>query len=260
MSLHGPIEVVSGVRLWLHFSGDTDAHVGHDLNAAHLTENDVRRAERYRSIGKRRQFLISRKVIFDVVNRELNGMREYFPWRIASHVQSGRPELRDSAGGKIRSISISHSGNLTAIAFSNPEVDIGVDVEVCDQVLNPDSIARIPLTPYEAEWHGQLSGMTRTDAIRQSWTIKEAVWKSVGKESAIEMYQLTTEPTGRQRVAIGRKTGCDYCEERTVQCFGGAEGRYFPGTAYPPVADPEYREFCGAVAVSTLCRGTAVAW
>ena len=246
--------------MWLYFSGEADADVEQDLNAAHLSENDVRRAERYRSTQKRRQFLISRKVIFEVVNRELTGIRGCFPWRLASQVQDGRPEVQDSAGKKIMSVSISHSGNLTGIAVCNSEVDVGVDVEVCDQVQNTEAIARISLTPHEEEWHRQLSDTSKSDAIRQNWTIKEAVWKSVGKRVATGMCQLETRPNGRQKVVIGVKSGRRDCEERTVQCFGGAEGLYFPGTVCPPVSDPEYREFCGAVAVSTLCRGTAVAW
>lgn len=188
----GPFQPLPGCRLWLSENCDIADGRNTELNQIEaeslLNPRDMARWIRYRPIAKKRQFLNSRAAIRDVLAREFGPLAE------ALHVdtlESGQPILRNKHGHDFMGISLSHSGNLNAIAFSNDQRGIGVDIEEIQSARTCDLRPSF-LNHDELEWlarHGQENSRDITLAI---WTMKEAIWKALGGPLDLDVTQIAT--------------------------------------------------------------------
>ena len=138
-----------------------------NLPDSDLQPQEVEHAARYKSKGRRRQYVASRALL-----RAL----------LAEH--TGRPaasfEVVADEGGKPLcvggpAISISHSDDIVACAVCDVG-DIGIDIEFPHRTRNVAAIARRYFCPEEAEWVGDQPA----DRFYMLWVLKEAWLKATG--------------------------------------------------------------------------------
>ena len=197
--LAGPFELLPGCRLWLAvFAPQHDESVSiDDERAEHeLSEEDFRRWRRYRNPGKRRQLLNSRRVVRAVLRSESEQCFAATDLHAASRLlhfcsdASGRPLVLDSTGEEVFSISLSHSGNVVAIAVSELPDRIGVDVEVVCP-LNEAALMNSAATTEEVAWMTQQPASARAELLRTLWVMKESVWKTAPTEGEMSLLDVS---------------------------------------------------------------------
>lgn len=115
---------------------------------------------------------------------------KYFVWKLLENalmrsfgLRIGELEIAQSKSGKWECpecfFSLSHSGNLAAVAVSAKPV--GIDIERRDEARFTPSLARKILTCSELKEIEQQEGIIRSDAINALWTKKEALFKLAGE-------------------------------------------------------------------------------
>lgn len=102
--------------------------------------------------------------------------------------------------GKVRAIdaegihlSVSHSGELIAVAI-HPGTPVGVDVEVVDPRIDPDSLATVSLAELEAKELARYEPAERARAFTAYWTRKEAVVKATGDGMRADLRKVIVSP------------------------------------------------------------------
>jgi 4'-phosphopantetheinyl transferase len=105
-------------------------------------------------------------------------------------------------------LSITHSGDLVGVAIA--DVPVGIDVERIDPALDVDVLARMVLTPDEAQELKEYDGLNKIRAFTTYWTRKEAVVKATGEGlrtdlRSVDPYraiELVTDPDYRAALAV----------------------------------------------------------
>ncbi len=178
MHLAEPVRVFPDCRLWLaSFDHDLPKSVSNtevDLEQAKMTNRDLIRWRQFRPAEKKRQFLNSRLAVRAMLQREFAAEAEDIQFDSDSN---GCPILTSRNGTRYAQISLSHSENVIAVAISNSEFPIGVDIEV-DQPLHSDALRLVALHPHEQTWCDSQTGR-ESDALLTLWTVKESVWKTL---------------------------------------------------------------------------------
>lgn len=178
MQLTEPVEVFPHCSLWLvYFNPESDEAASNwsiDLVDAKLSNRDLLRWKQFRPAVKKQQFLDSRLAVRAVLKRELGDDAELVQFDSDSQ---GRPVLQSEGVNHGLQISLSHSENVVAVAISNGEFPIGVDIEIGVQ-LRADALRLISTHPHERIWCDQWIGR-EAEALLALWTVKEAVWKSL---------------------------------------------------------------------------------
>jgi len=190
----------ANVRVWLKWD---DLKQPLDLDC--LSDEERSRGEKYRVPEKRRQFYFSR-----VTGRKLFGdLLGATPQQI-SWSASGVPDVSAVIDGKLREIrcSLSHSGQLLAIAIGPPNSGLGIDVEFETAVFNPSAVSHIVLTESERLQLEQLPVSDRNRALLHIWTVKEAALKSLRLHSPPQLHNF--------EVALGRD--CFDLSQKLNQC------------------------------------------
>lgn len=90
-------------------------------------------------------------------------------------------------------LSISHSGDLIAVAF-HPRTPVGVDVEVVDPKIEADSLATVSLAESEAKELAKYEPAERARAFTTYWTRKEAVVKATGDGMRADLRTVIVSP------------------------------------------------------------------
>src|SRR5215469_4689665 len=142
-----------------------------------LSVDELTRAQRFHFERDRRHF-IGRRAILRIV---LASYLENTPASVRfSYNEFGKPCLADSAHSNRLSFNLSHSGELIRIAVAIDR-DVGIDIEVVDESVPIDSVARSFFCPREIATLEALPESLRRAEFFSCWTRKEAYVKARGK-------------------------------------------------------------------------------
>ncbi len=136
-----------------------------------LSELDAGRWQRYRTVAKKNQFLMSRRAISFVLHEQFGaGHSLRF---VASH--SGCPRLLDRTGRDVATISMSHSQNVVGLGIDLDHRPIGVDCEIVESVV-PNAVHRY-LGESNFPEYADLPAVEQQRRAAVRWTEFEARWK-----------------------------------------------------------------------------------
>ena len=142
-----------------------------------LSVDELTRAERFHFDRDRRHF-IGRRAILRIV---LASYLENTPASVRfSYNDFGKPCLADPAHSNRLSFNLSHSGELIRIAVAIDR-EVGIDVEVVDESVPIDSVARSFFSPREIATLEAMPELLRRAGFFSCWTRKEAYVKARGK-------------------------------------------------------------------------------
>ena len=189
----GPFAMLSNCNLWLALDeGVSEARAPHPLDLPpdlQLTANDLRRWQRFRTVEKQRQFLLSRVAVDEVLRREIDD-RSVAVRFVAD--ASGRPMVVSNDDQEVRQISLSHSGPVTAVVISSEIHSIGVDVEIVEPV-HTAALRSMVEHPGDHEFRTIARDANESEYLRTLWTIKESVWKSLGGGHPISVTDISVQ-------------------------------------------------------------------
>ena len=106
----------------------------------------------------------------------------------------GKPHLVPSPGhtGPLPELSISHSGNLVAVAVT-AGLPVGIDVEQ-ERDVEVDGLVRMTLSAAEQTSWAAVPAPDRDAAFFTYWSRKEAILKATGRGLSIAMTKVTVTP------------------------------------------------------------------
>lgn len=224
--LWGPYSMLPDCRLWLaenrynSFSGD-DA-ITYEKSKSLLNSVELERWNRYRPGRKKQQFLFSRVAVRDVLIREFGEKSRDLR---LNPDKRGRPEIIDSRGERVVSISLSHSENLTAILLSNARNNPGVDIEVSREV-NARSFSLSFVNEYEHNWIQKESFSNSAEVMLAIWTLKESLWKAMGGPEETSLQDIVVDY--RESELTAETDGINLSGVRLASHFFG-QSYSFPG-------------------------------
>lgn len=187
------------VDLWCAFSEDGDAPALERLHRSVLSPDEAQRAARFHFQKDRRQFLLTRALVRDVLSRYV-GVK---PSALAfARSEYGKPSLADPARSPV-AFSLSHTKGLSVCAVAPLEM-IGVDVERLDRTNCHPEVANRFFAPAEAAYLKALEGDARRLEFLRLWTLKEAFVKARGKGLSIPLtsFQIGFAPGRPVRVSF----------------------------------------------------------
>jgi 4'-phosphopantetheinyl transferase len=141
-----------------------------------LSFDERERAARFRTESSRRQFVLARGVLRDVLCRYTGSPANELHF---AYTAFGRPYL---AGQKQQRIdfNVTHSQNICLIAVSS-RYRIGVDIEYASSVIDHEAVARESFSSEEFAKFEAVDSALRTQTFFEIWTRKEAHLKAIGK-------------------------------------------------------------------------------
>ncbi|KPW48677.1 4'-phosphopantetheinyl transferase [Pseudomonas syringae pv. berberidis] len=164
--------------------------------ASFLDREETERADGIRSARVRRQYIATRATARVSLALQTGQPLQHIRFREGVW---GKPYLDAMPGQITCDFNISHSDRYVAIALGQPATSdgqscsgcIGLDIETHQQRLDIDSIASCSLTDHEHQTFQSLSHHTAKRAyFLRSWTLKEAVLKSVGTGLVTDLKQI----------------------------------------------------------------------
>lgn len=204
--LYGPYSILPDCRLWLaenqHYNRSPDMEMAKEIAEARLSPGELDRWNRYRPISKKLQYLFSRIAIRDVLVREFG---EASCGVFLNTGESGEPQLSDSQGNSLASISLSHSENLTAILLSNERNKPGVDIEVLKPI-NARTFGLSFVNDFEYNWMRRESFIDCAEVMLAIWTLKESLWKAMGGPKESSLHDLVADYQNSALIAETRNT------------------------------------------------------
>ncbi len=167
-----------------------------------LSQEEIRRADRYRFARQRRQFILTRGALRGLLGRYLDMAPEHCRITLS---ESGKPALaatpierrpdvaHSSEPSPIRpdevSFNVAHAGDQAIIAIGRG-VEVGVDIELLRPLDERQALADMILSPTEKKRWQALSEEKRIRAFYALWTRKEAVAKAIGQGLLMELNTL----------------------------------------------------------------------
>lgn len=161
------------VHVW-RCSLDQDPHQI-KLLESNLSENELKRAGRFKSVNGRIHFTVSRGVLRALLGRYLKLAPKDIKFRYGRH---GKPSLAAESDSYL-SFNVSHSGNVSLYAFAYKS-RIGVDIEYMRGERNFQGIAERFYSSGEVTALNALSKDKQLEAFFRLWTCKEAYLKAIG--------------------------------------------------------------------------------
>ncbi len=141
-----------------------------------LSPLEIERANRYRAIDRREEFIIARGLLRTLLARVLREDPLDLDFSIGGN---GKPALAGpESGGAIR-FNVSHSHGIILIAMTRDR-EIGVDVEMIRDKADHDRLAQRFFSNVECEQLRSLPPADRRRAFFHCWTRKEALLKATG--------------------------------------------------------------------------------
>jgi 4'-phosphopantetheinyl transferase len=148
-----------------------------------LSSDELERAARFHHERDRNNFANSRALLRVV----LAGYMSDAPYALNFlYNEFGKPRLNSSYESGSLDFNLSHSGNNLRIAVARDRA-VGIDIEVVDETVPLESIARTFFSPKEVEALGNLPPQLKRIAFFSCWTRKEAYIKARGSGLSIPL-------------------------------------------------------------------------
>ncbi len=183
----------ASISIWLSF-------IREDLLPAHYTvflaDDEKEEIGRLQSRAKAREYVVSRAVIRKALSHAARQEVKPHEWRLEKK-KGGKPIVKEPASFAQFQFNLSHCSGLVAVAVSK-DLEVGLDIEPGDQVIELRDVSSV-LTHSETSWIKKMNKDAQKIAILQTWTIKEAFLKLLGKGFSIDPRELEvvvgTDPT-----------------------------------------------------------------
>jgi 4'-phosphopantetheinyl transferase len=182
---------LGGVELWL-VEGPGTAAERRALREL-LSEREEARAARFKVERARESFLVSRGVLRRLLGEVLKSEPDTIQFGEGPH---GKPFLAGAHSGCGLEFNVSHSGDLVLFAISR-RGPVGVDVELNEDTVNVEALARRHFSPAEAD---QLLSEGRVEdrmpSFYRCWTRKEAYLKArgTGLTTKLDSFEVSLLP------------------------------------------------------------------
>lgn len=193
--------------------GPRDVHVyaipTHDLRredtttlSAWLSPAELAAAQRLRFPGGTEKAIVSYGALRKLLGAYLHHSPASFQ---IVRTPYGKPYLLRGKEVSELKFNLSHSGELTLIAFSLV-AEVGVDVERIRPDFSIESVSSMALAPEEQRWLNELSEGDRVIQFYRLWTRKEAVLKAAGVGLSVRPSHVDVSQIERAGVLL-RDTG-----------------------------------------------------
>jgi 4'-phosphopantetheinyl transferase len=167
--------------------------------AACLTPDERDRADRYRGVKVREQFVACRGLLRQVLGGCLGVDPRAVP---ITYTGAGKPVLADP----VVHFNLTHTDGLALIAVGLRR--LGVDVERVRAVTGVEGLVERFFSPAEREAFRRLPAADRQAAFLRGWTCKEAVLKAVGSGVlALDTFDVEMDPARPPAVLAARDLG-----------------------------------------------------
>lgn len=148
-----------------------------------LSLRELNRAERFRSEGDRRRYVVAHGIL----RRVLASYRQADPRTLRFSIgENGKPALSDERGPTALRFNLSHTEDLALIAVTLGR-EIGVDVERVRPISELDSIVESYFTSRERDTLRTMENTARRDAFYRCWTRKESYAKATGGDLSVAL-------------------------------------------------------------------------
>jgi 4'-phosphopantetheinyl transferase len=154
-----------------------------DMLSAVLSDDEQRRAGRFRFDQDRRHFVVAKGLLRVLVGRQAR--REPATVRF-SYGPHGKPTLAGSVDGRALCFNLAHSHGLVVYALAWDR-ELGIDVEHVRRMDDAEGIAAHFFSPKEAAALAGLPAEARQLAFFHCWTQKEAYVKATGGGLAVAL-------------------------------------------------------------------------
>jgi 4'-phosphopantetheinyl transferase len=141
-----------------------------------LSRDEHERAARFRIECSRRQFMIARGVLRDVLSRYSQARPEEIRFNYSRY---GKPYLDGSNPDQI-AFNLTHSENICLIAVTHGSA-LGIDVERVKSFENYESLVSEACSSEESATIRSVDSRSRAETFLQIWTRKEAHMKALGQ-------------------------------------------------------------------------------
>jgi 4'-phosphopantetheinyl transferase len=183
-------EIVHVIRLRL----DLDPVCWNEMRQ-YLTDDELARADRFRFDGPRRQFIVCRATLRQLLGSCCGVAPGEVPLKYSNR---GKPYLSfDGLNAQTPHIefSVSHSGDLGLIAITL-EVIVGIDVEECNPKVKTEGLAKRYFAPAEVEELSTLAETEQLAGFYRGWTCKEAYIKATGRglSMPLDSFAVSIDP------------------------------------------------------------------
>ena len=151
-----------------------------------LSEDECRRAERFRAGLLRDRYIAGRGMLRILLGRYLRTDPASFSLSYQVH---GKPELGSPWEARAVEFNLAHSHELAVYAFTRGS-PIGIDVECIRPMANAAELLERFFSPEEVQQWQQIPAERQLRAFFQGWTRKEAWLKAVGSGLSFPLNQF----------------------------------------------------------------------
>ena len=170
-----------------------------------LDADEQRRGNQFRFASDRDSYIMAHVLL----RRMLSSIADIKPnrWRFISG-ENGRPEIHPELGVSRLRFSLSHTRGMVACAIST-DLEVGVDVEACDNEISPEDIAKKFFADPEVELLNMSPKNQRNSAFYRLWTLKEAYLKATGLGITVPLdaFSFSLDPVSLKIPLIGQFCG-----------------------------------------------------
>jgi 4'-phosphopantetheinyl transferase len=157
-----------------------------------LSADEIARADSFYFERDRRSFVAARGILRTTIANYLATPPSALRF---SYNEFGKPHLEGSREVCDLSFNVSHSGGLALIAIALAR-DVGVDIEVIDESVRTDEVAKHFFSASEVAALARLPQSLRTSGFFNCWTRKEAYIKArgMGLSIPLDSFDVTLIP------------------------------------------------------------------
>lgn len=157
-----------------------------------LSDDERERAKRFRFEKDRRQFVVSRGILRQLLGSYLRVPSESLRFQYSAY---GKPSLAEEFSQSQLKFNISHSGEIVLLAFAIRR-ELGIDIEKIQSELATEEVALGHFSAREILMYLALPERLRTEAFYNCWTRKEAFIKAIGEgvSCALDAFDVSLAP------------------------------------------------------------------
>jgi 4'-phosphopantetheinyl transferase len=192
MSAPGVLPPPGECHVWVGRTGAADQAFWAGL----LDAGDAAYVAGHRQAADRERTTVSRGLLRLLVSHYLAVPAAAVPLRrgcsVCGSERHGRPSVPGTSG---LTVSVAHSGGRVLVAAMGTG-SVGADLEATSEVLHPDDLAAVILTPGERVSFRAVPPPSRPAWLLRAWVRKEAVVKAVGTGFMVEPGALDVSDAG----------------------------------------------------------------